>query len=387
MKILVLSFYYKPDLSAGSFRNVALVEELSKRNNVKLDVVTTRPNRYSSFNLEALDEEVIGNTTIKRLSIPAHKSGMLDQVKAFVSFYKQAISFCKDKKYDLVYASSSRLFTAFLGARLANRLRIPLYLDIRDIFVDTINDVLSKKLLWAAKPVLFAFEKYTFNSATHINLVSKGFEDYFSNRFKCNSYSFFTNGIDSQFLDFEVSRDSTGVKKEIVYAGNIGEGQGLQEIVPKFSTLIGPNYKITIIGDGGRKSLLKDSTALCDNVELRDPIKRDELLEVYRNADVLFLHLNDYDAFKKVLPSKIFEYAATGKPILAGVSGYAAMFIKNEVNNAEVFEPTNAEQALNGLQKLNYTATDRGLFINKYARQTIMEKMASSIFKLIEECK
>jgi len=32
------------------------------------------------------------------------------------------------------------------------------------------------------------------------------------------------------------------------------------------------------------------------------------------DADVLFLHLNAYKAFEKVLPSKIFEYAATGRP-------------------------------------------------------------------------
>ena len=48
------------------------------------------------------------------------------------------------------------------------------------------------------------------------------------------------------------------------------------------------------------------------------------------STDVLFLHLNDYSAFRKVIPSKIFEYAATGKPIVAGVSGYAAEFLRHE---------------------------------------------------------
>ena len=43
----------------------------------------------------------------------------------------------------------------------------------------------------------------------------------------------------------------------------------------------------------------------------------------YDKASILFLHLNDYEAFYKVLPSKIFEYATTGKPIIAGVNGFA----------------------------------------------------------------
>lgn len=59
-------------------------------------------------------------------------------------------------------------------------------------------------------------------------------------------------------------------------------------------------------------------------------MKREDLLRVYRHADVLFLHLNNLKAFRRVLPSKIFEYAATNKPIWGGLSGYAGRFAKNE---------------------------------------------------------
>jgi hypothetical protein len=46
-----------------------------------------------------------------------------------------------NRDYDLVLATSSRLMTAALGALIARRKRARLYLDIRDIFVDTIGDV------------------------------------------------------------------------------------------------------------------------------------------------------------------------------------------------------------------------------------------------------
>ena len=42
------------------------------------------------------------------------------------------------------------------------------------------------------------------------------------------------------------------------------------------------------------------------NVEILNPVARDALMDVYRQADVLFLHLNAYKVFHKVLPSKIF---------------------------------------------------------------------------------
>lgn len=48
--------------------------------------------------------------------------------------------------------------------------------------------------------VLFArmIERYTFSKASHINLVSEGFKDYFS-KYKQPSYSYYTNGIDDVF--------------------------------------------------------------------------------------------------------------------------------------------------------------------------------------------
>jgi hypothetical protein len=103
-----------------------------------------------------------------------------------------------------------------------------------------------------------------------------------------------------------------------------------------------------VIGDGGRYKQLKLALEQqrCTNVELVPPMNRARLIEAYLKADILFLHLNAFPAFEKVLPSKIFEYAVLGKPILAGVAGYPAWFIQNEVDNARVFEPCNVAEAV-----------------------------------------
>ncbi|HEV8443422.1 MAG TPA: hypothetical protein VGQ27_08070, partial [Steroidobacteraceae bacterium] len=51
MRVGILSFYYPPDLSAGSFRVGALVAALRELapTGTELDVITTAPNRYHSF--------------------------------------------------------------------------------------------------------------------------------------------------------------------------------------------------------------------------------------------------------------------------------------------------------------------------------------------------
>jgi hypothetical protein len=387
LKILILTFYYAPDLCAGSFRTTALVDKLKKIPGVELEIITTRPNRYASFSADAPEYEIKDGVEVHRIPLPSHKSGMLDQVKAFIAFYKQAVKLTKDKHYDLVFATSSRLFTAFLGARIVSSKKLPLYLDIRDIFVDTIKDVLSPKITWIVKPLFTLIESYTFRKAKRINLVSKGFADYFSSRYPKTEYKYFTNGIDNEFLAVAPqttdSSQQNGVST-VLYAGNIGEGQGLHTILPKLARRLEGKAKFRVIGDGGRKALLQLQLAGVTNVELLPPVSRSELIKEYQNADVLFLHLNDYPAFRKVLPSKIFEYAALGKPVWAGVSGFAADFLKEEVANSSVFYPGDDEQAYDSFNALELGVRSRIEFTNKFSREKIMTEMARDVVSLVE---
>ena len=121
MKILFLTFYFQPDLCAGSFRASAILNELKNNPNMKIDVLTTMPNRYVEFKADAVNVEKFENVDITRLEIPSHKSGIFDQIRSFSSFYFQVKSIVKKSNYDFVFATSSRLFTAFLGANIAKK--------------------------------------------------------------------------------------------------------------------------------------------------------------------------------------------------------------------------------------------------------------------------
>jgi len=389
-RIVYLTFYFKPDLCAGSFRNSPLALELAKQaKDVLIDVYTTQPNRYSTFDADAPEFEEFNNLRIHRINLPPHKSGMLDQVISFFKFYNEVSRLNKGKKVDLVFASSSRLFTAFLAYRIAKKTKTPLYLDIRDIFVDTMNDIFKSQILKTiVLPILKFIERRTFNYANHINLISAGFKEYFQ-KYKNPTFSFYSNGIDDEFLfenNVALNNNSESGKKVIVYAGNLGEGQGLHKVVPQAARLLGNKFEFLIIGDGGAKSLLQKEIEKkgINNVILKNPISRIELQKVYRTADYLFLHLNDYPAFRKVLPSKIFELATFKKPILAGVSGFSAQFIKDEINNSFVFNPCDyralANHLLNPEENLNI---DRSDFIQKFKRSIINKKMATSILNYI----
>jgi glycosyltransferase involved in cell wall biosynthesis len=391
-RVVYLTFYYEPDLCAGSFRNTPLAIELAKQaseRDIIIDVYTTLPNRYSTFEQSAPEFEEVGNLRIYRISLPAHKSGMLDQVFSFKKFYSEVIKLNKNKRADLVFASSSRLFTAYLGFTIAKKSEALLYLDIRDIFVDTMSDVFKSKIVkLCILPLLKLIEKKTFNYAKHINLISGGFKSYFS-KFRDTEFTFYTNGIDEEFLKSDAvleKKDKIGSKKSIVYAGNIGEGQGLHKIIPQAAKELGSEFEFIVIGDGGTKKLLRDEIDYLSitNVVLEKPVNRKELQGIYSNADYLFIHLNDYPAFRKVLPSKIFELATFGKPIVAGVSGFAAEFIKNEVSDSFVFEPCNSKQLVDFLRNdMASNTIHRKGFKMKYRRRNINSLMSESILSYI----
>lgn len=387
MRILLLSFYFKPDLSAGSFRATALAGELSAKlgKDDELHVVTTMPNRYRSFSVETPELETRGNLHIQRIPLPPHHSGMADQSRAFSAYARAVLCKTTGERYDLVFATSSRLMTAVLGAMVAWRSKAPLYLDIRDIFPDTLSDLFAGKPQRLILPLMRMIEKRTILKARRVNLVSEGFIPYFQEIRSDILFRSFTNGIDDVFIEsrFDDPRPATN-RRIILYAGNIGEGQGLHRVIPAAALALEDDFEFWIVGDGGTRPKLENllQEKGVSNVRLLDPVPRDQLIKLYAMADVLFLHLNDFPAFRKVLPSKIFEYAATGKPVLAGVGGYSRMFIENHVTNAALFDPCDSKGLVVALGKLDFSTTPRGHFVEQFARTAIIRRMAKDVLEL-----
>jgi glycosyltransferase involved in cell wall biosynthesis len=327
---------------------------------------------------------------VRRIRLPPHRSDMLGQSRAFLRFAHQALKYVADRDYDLVFATSSRLMTAALGAWIARRKNAPLYLDIRDLFVETINEILPAPAAWPVRALLTRVESWTMRRADRINLVSRGFEGYFRKHYGASSLAWFTNGIDEEFLTAAPparARTAGDPRTLVLYAGNIGEGQGLHEILPPLALALRKRARFVVVGDGGRRAMLENRACRPGESIMSSCGRRCRGLSSRRlpRADVLFLHLGSHAAFEKVLPSKLFEYAALGKPILAGVAGYAARFIHEEIGNAAVFAPCDVAAALVAFDSLQMTDRPRPQFVAKYARANIARAMADDMLILAQE--
>ncbi|RCV89369.1 glycosyltransferase family 4 protein [Billgrantia montanilacus] len=396
VRLLLLSFYYPPDISAGAFRAQSLVQALEHRlpQGSELHVVTTMPNRFGigNYQVPAVERLPGGKTTITRVTLPSGGSGMASQAWAFLHYAFRVLRHSKERRYDLVVATSSRLMPAVLGRWLAARHKARLYQDIRDIFVDNLPHVLPLGAGRLLAPLFAGLERWALGPADGVNLVSRGFESYFVPRYPHQRFTWHTNGIDSLFVEaveqgrfMPADQPPVGGPLKVLYAGNLGAGQGLEHILPGLAARLTGRAEFLVIGDGGARAGLEQALEErgVTNVELRTPQPREQVLELYRHADVLFLHLDDIPSFTRVLPSKLFEYAATGKPIWAGVAGYPASFVEQEIDNAVVFPPCDLDGALAALERLEIHSRPRPAFVAKWRRDRIMDEMATDILALV----
>lgn len=330
-----------------------------------------------------MEYEVKENLRIYRFNVPQHGNRFLNQIRSFYAYERQVKKLAKQIKPDFIFASSSKLFSAYLAYSLSRSNKLRYYIDLRDLFAENLRSFIRIPLLneLVSRVVQHVFEQPCLMHAAHININSGGFINNIPANFK-GSTSFYPNGIDDAFLNWKKDRATQEGKRIICYAGNIGEAQGLHHIIPVLAKKLEPWFTFLVIGDGSaREKLQKELKRIhATNVEWVLPVNRAILLDYYLKSDYLLLHLNDFHSLEKVLPSKLFEYAAGNLPILAGVRGYAKEFIEKEIkSNCFVFEPGDADSVVNYLQNTEYSLQSRPEFTEKYKRSHITSGLASSI--------
>ena len=145
----------------------------------------------------------------------------------------------------------------------------------------------------------------------------------------------YPNGIQRAFrnrIEQAASRHSANAHfYRNAYAGNLGEGQDLRFLHDLASRpdlqqrMRDGRIRFDIFGSGAQVKALKALTAEGDTETPPGPLAhlvcycgllpRDEVETIYAHADCLMLQLGLYSSLSMVIPTKIFEYAATPYPI------------------------------------------------------------------------
>jgi len=256
--------------------------------------------------------------------------GLFDYLIHYVSFLVMGILYgyfrTKGWRPDVIWATTPPLSVGSLGASLSRLLRAPLILDVRDVWPD--SAVAAGMLREGAHPYKFAkrLETFLYEDARCITCVSKPMKSYIREWSGTTEVVLIYNG--ASFDSFVKLDNERIIKKQIIYAGNLGRVQGLDTLLRAFHLLIKENVDhgrdLVLIGDGVlRKEIERESVVLgiSDRVQFIDSIPKNILVARLEESEILFIGLDKHSSLELTIPSKVFDYMAIGRPIVAALAG------------------------------------------------------------------
>lgn len=390
MKILVITQNYPPDLGAGAFRMKALVNELNSRGH-KVTVLTGVPNRYDSIEWKSKNENAIER--IVRIKVPKQKGNLflrgISYSIFFIKAFLKAIKLASDS--DVIVATTPQLLVAYIGAIVSHKRKIPLILDVRDLWPDVMLDMNLTQDKSIVYKILKKIELYCYKHADRIVINSPAFFEPIK-KLSGKEPILITNGIDDELFELLSEADPIKIEDQtryiITYAGNVGIAQDLDVLI-KLAKKFEKKYIFRIIGDGSAKEKLMESVIenKIQNIEFINPVPRKKLQQYYKETDAFFVHLKDIDMFKKTIPSKVFEYVATGKPVVYGLKGISRTIMEELQGKQFSFEPSNPNSLKIALTELFYTLKENNyrnkkgiaLLKEKYLRSRLSENFSEII--------
>lgn len=394
MNIFFVVDNFTPDLGAASFRFESIVKELADRGN-KVTVLASYPNR---IDLEKFKEFEYDNVEVYRINKKSLKESILNRAITYFKFFYEAIKIGKkiSKKSDIVISTSPQLLVGVAGAIISRLNKKVFLIDIRDLWPDIVLDMGVMKKYNPIYLFLKVLEKYMYRQSKFLVYNSPGFYNYLISKYDKEKMKLITNGIDDYILDYFKNKEIKIEKKDkykILYAGNIGIAQDIKILVD-LAERYRSKIEIIIIGKGSQESTIRRliEEKRITNIYLIPSVPRNELLEKYEETDMLFLQLKDIKMFEKTIPSKIFEYLASQKPIIYGVEGVAKTILKEEFNRKYYFKANDIEDLIGTFENLikdieenNYIKPDLEVLINNYSRKKLSVRYADKIEELCEE--
>ena len=121
-----------------------------------------------------------------------------------------------------------------------------------------------------------------------------------------------------------------GSRPTIIYTGNLGSSQALGPCIRAMAHLEHDAAVLKLIGAGDMKSelrQLRDDLGLADRVEFHGLVPRAEVPALLADATIGIAPLQDSEEMAYAMPTKLYEYLASGLPTVVTGRGEIERFI------------------------------------------------------------
>ena len=286
------------------------------------------------------------------INTPSSKKGLIYRIKNMATFYFGLASVSKEYakingKPDVIIASSPHPLTMLAGIKVARRFNIPCICEVRDLWPEAIfafgklkpNSILGK--------LLQAGEHWIYRNADAIIFTKEGDTDYLKEKkwdlasggdidlAKC---FYINNGVDIESFQKSIEEyplhdtDLEDTSKfNVIYAGSIRPVNDVGSLLDAAAILKDySDIQFLIYGDGDQVSLLQDRIAQekLTNVKMKGYVEKKCIPFVLSKASVNILNYSQsrYNWSRGNSSNKLFEYMASGKPIISTIKmGYCLL--------------------------------------------------------------
>ncbi|QNB47096.1 WcaI family glycosyltransferase [Thermanaerosceptrum fracticalcis] len=409
MKILVIGINYYPEITSTGLYTTQMCEWLVEKGHT-VSVITGFPyypkwKIYDRYDNKLYDIESVNGVNIYRsyVYVPDTVTSIKRIIHELSFEFSSMFNLLRQIRMspDVVISISPPFLIGLHGYFVSVLLNIPFVYHIQDLQIDAAADlqmIKNNKVLNTLRYV----ERLILKKADLITTISMGMKEKIINKgIDEKKVTLFPNWADIRDVkpleknnEFRIVNEIDKDDFVVLYAGNIGEKQGLDYVVDAASLLINKNMiKFLIVGEGAKKEWLINRVKKLNlhNVQFLG-IQPKEILPNMLSAADICLVPQQKDVTDIVMPSKLTNILASGTPAL--VSANESCEVSKVVQKYQcgiVIEPENPEvmaETIVNLYNNREKLSELGINGRKYAEEYLdIDKILGSFESKLKELK
>lgn len=284
------------------------------------------------------------------INTPSSAKSTMARVKNMLAYYLRLFSATKKysletkEKPDIIYASSPHPLALIAGIKIAKRYKVPCIVEVRDLWPETIFAFGKAKENSLLGKLLISGEHWIYKKSDAIVFLKEGDTDYLKERKwlknqggsidikKCH---YINNGVNIEAFNNQIieesfnDQDLFNDKFKVVYTGAIRPINNVGNILDAAKLLKDKDQiQFLIFGDGNQFEMLQKriEDEKISNVVMKGYVDKKYMPYVLSKSSINILNYSQskYNWSRGNSSNKLFEYMASGKPIISTVKmGYS----------------------------------------------------------------
>jgi glycosyltransferase involved in cell wall biosynthesis len=309
----------------------------------------------------------------------ASVSNGMDRIKNMTYFYFNLLKVAKrlikkGNKPDLILASSVHPLTLVAGIKLGKKFNIPVICEVRDLWPEAIFTFNKAKENSILGKLLVRGEHWIYKRADALIFTKEGDTDYIKEKkwdlqqggkVDLSKAHYINNGVDVEAFNSSIKnnilddKDLEEGKFNVVYVGAIRPINNVDNLLDTAVKLKDYNdIQFLIYGDGNQRETLEKRLLAenISNVKFKGFVNKKYIPYILSKSSVNILNYssNQYNWARGNSSNKLFEYLASGKPVISTIKmGYSIIDKYNCGFELEDNNPDELMKAILNVRNMN----------------------------------